>query len=427
MADLGSMAYFLQKRRGILDKQDEMKQQIGLYLLKSQLENKAKQDQMMQNLRLIQSLSGGQGQPTQPIPSFAQGLRPTPISPVSLKGTLEEPQIGLKSPEDTQKEQFQQNIQRWQTAQNIPAPNVGLVRQNPDIIRRALLARGVRNQLQPKFGGRSFVQEASGQYKESPTAQKTKLQAIVNMEGKNSNQIQMEVKKSDPAYFNYLKAIYEGRDVPKYSRYGDQNQIHMDVNTLWPDFDASLQPTRVAARKGFATGKEAQNIRSLNTAVQHLDALNSLIPQLQNSGFRPGNTLKNWISVNTGKPAVTRFNMVKQALSGELATIFKNTGGTDTEIRNISMSIDASNSPQQLQAVVEEAVALMAGRMSALDSQWKGIFGQDSKSPNPIVNSKSQKILDKLGLSNYVSGNETLDNKTVLPQGKYGKYTYTIE
>lgn len=239
-----------------------------------------------------------------------------------------------------------------------------------------------------------------------------KLQSIVDMTDKTPDQIQEEVKSKDPAYFSFLKSINEGRDVAKYSRYGDQNQIHQDVNTLWPDFDASLQPARVATRKGFVAGKEAQNIRSLNTAVQHLGELDGLIPQLQNIGFRPGNTVKNFISKNAGKTPVTNFNMVKNALSGELATIFKNTGGTDQEIANISQSIDNANSTEQLKGVVHQATALMSGRMAALDSQWKGVFGQESNSPNPIMNEKSKNTLIKLGLGDYLLGNQNQDQKT---------------
>lgn len=215
-------------------------------------------------------------------------------------------------------------------------------------------------------------------------------------------QLQANLKQQRPEVFNYYQQVAKGK-IPIMGRFGmAANQVNEDVINFFPDFDPTKYETRQKTRMDFTSGKSGQNVRSLNTAIEHLNELNSLIPTLQTSGWKSGNKIINFITRETGKTGVPRFGMVANALNGELATIFKNSGGTDQEIANIGRALSNSDSPDNIRDVLKGAVSLMAGRMNALDYQWKTSFDQPEDKAFPIMSPQAKGILNKLGLGDYI-------------------------
>jgi len=118
-------------------------------------------------------------------------------------------------------------------------------------------------------------------------------------------QAQDKMKQVNPAYANYLKSLSDG----KYNLSGRSTkqiaQIQKDLSNLYPGTDMAKINARYSTRKDFTTGNSAKNIRSLNTAVGHLQEFNKLIPQLHNTGFkmwnRAGQTLSREFGGNPRK------------------------------------------------------------------------------------------------------------------------------
>ena len=219
--------------------------------------------------------------------------------------------------------------------------------------------------------------------------------SLGNVQGKSTQEIQDDLKKKDPGYFNYLQNLALGKFKNTGRNSIAMQKVYEDLSTVFPGYDQNVVEARYALRKDFTSGKESTNIKSLNTAVNHLDALNNIIPLLDNTKFRKYNSLKNYLSKEVGQPQVSRAKMVVNALSGELATIFKNSAGTDIEIKNIKDSIDTSDSPEALRGAIQEAIMLMDGRMQALQDKWQNGFGDDASFP--VISERSHQILKKLG------------------------------
>jgi hypothetical protein len=276
------------------------------------------------------------------------------------------------------------------------------------------------------------VQEKFGQgFQFNPNAMfgdKEVIQKNTNPANDISNQTPEEVRsnlqQTNPSYLNYLDKVGTGEIQIGGRSTKQQQKILQDVAYINPGLDQSKIQARYKTRNDFTSGKESLQIKSLNTAVNHLGELNDLIPKLSNTNMQFINAPKNFTAKQFGDPAITRFETVKNALAGELATIFKNTGGTDTEIKNIGATIDASGSPEQLKGNIQQAVNLMYGRLNAIQDKWKNSFDQPNDPEFPIISDRSKNIIAGLGLNensgqvqnnsqqNYLQEGQTATNPT---------------
>jgi len=110
-----------------------------------------------------------------------------------------------------------------------------------------------------------------------------------------------------------------------------------DAAQVDPTFDAVNFAARVKTRQDFTSGKNAQNIKALNTAIGHLGRLDSQIPGTSGlSGF-PGATLVNqgvnMFNRSSGDPGVTNFDQTASALATELTAVFRGTGGAEADVK----------------------------------------------------------------------------------------------
>lgn len=163
-----------------------------------------------------------------------------------------------------------------------------------------------------------------------------------------------------------------------------------------PTWDMSQYPARVALRKDFTSGKSANNIRSLNTAIGHLQSLSQAGQNLGNTGLPLINTVKNKASQAVGNPQKTKFDNAVNAVAGEMSTVFKGSSGTDQEIKSWKDQMNSSQSPAQIQEGINQMIELMGSRLSAFDSQWTTGMGKprDFK----LLSPKSRQILENLGV-----------------------------
>lgn len=164
-----------------------------------------------------------------------------------------------------------------------------------------------------------------------------------------------------------------------------------------PTFDAKEYATRAGVRKDFTSGKASQTILSLNTAVGHLNSLAKAANDLDNGSVQKWNQFRNALTTGlTDDARVTKFNTTANAVAGELATVFKNTSGTDQEIKSWHDKISSSQTPGQLKANIKEAIDLIGSRLHSLHNKYEQ--GMGKKADFQILSPKSRQILRGLGV-----------------------------
>jgi hypothetical protein len=152
-------------------------------------------------------------------------------------------------------------------------------------------------------------------------------------------------------------------------------------------------------------------MRSLNTAIGHLESLAKSAEELDNASIQLWNYIANTSLTEVGDPRVVKFNNTANAVAGEMATIFKNTSGTDQEIKAWREQLDSSQSPQQLQGAIDQLIELMSSRMEALAGQWEA--GIKAPRDFRFLNDKSEKILRDFGAERMIQ----LDRIGLQPEG----------
>lgn len=193
-----------------------------------------------------------------------------------------------------------------------------------------------------------------------------------------------------------VKALAEGR-MPFPSGFALKTpywqQMLQAVSTYDPNFDAVNYNARSQTRKDFTSGKGAQNITALNTAMGHLDSLDKAFDGLKNSDYPIYNSVANAVARAAGKTnvqtALKDVNTKAIAVAGELAKVFRSTGMSSKEIDDWKEQISSNNSPAENRKVIESAVDLMNSRLDAIGQQYNQGMGT-TKDPLQLLSSKAQ-------------------------------------
>ena len=179
-------------------------------------------------------------------------------------------------------------------------------------------------------------------------------------------------------------------------RRGERKKIMEYVTAVDPTFDMTQYNARYKTRQDFTSGKAANNIRSLNTAVGHLGTLAKAAEELQNAGSPVWNSISNFGLSQVGDPRVKKFLVAANAVESELASVFKGMGATDQEIKAWREALSSSDSPEQLKATIEQAIQLLGSRLGALSSQFE--IGTGKPKDFKILNDESRRVLQGLGI-----------------------------
>jgi hypothetical protein len=162
-----------------------------------------------------------------------------------------------------------------------------------------------------------------------------------------------------------------------------------------PEYDATQFPNRQKTRIAWTSGTQGQQINAMNTAIGHLDQMSDAVAALGNTDTRIVNEARNWLRTSFGDPAVTNFNTLKTALTGELASVLKRTGATDSEIKQVESTVAAQNSPAQLAGYIKTNIPIMGSKLSALNYQYHQAMGE--KDPFQALSPESKGVLQKYG------------------------------
>lgn len=225
-----------------------------------------------------------------------------------------------------------------------------------------------------------------------------------------------QLKQQNPGYAAQLQMYADGRGgkLSNTNRSPRNQQMIQDLAFLYPGIDVDNINQRVDTLKDFSSGKTSQQVKSLNTALGHLDTISNISGKLtSNKGWPITNSLVQGAEGATGTgDAVTlkQFNFTKQALSDEIATMLKGSAGTDKGMEGIANQIHSADTPEILQGVVKNAVDLIKSRLNAVQDQWGNTYNSpgDLQGPGgkPIISPASQKIINRLGAT---QGTESTD------------------
>ncbi|MDE0878326.1 MAG: hypothetical protein OSB00_06625, partial [Sphingomonas bacterium] len=164
-----------------------------------------------------------------------------------------------------------------------------------------------------------------------------------------------------------------------------QHVAHYD-----PNFDAVNYNARAATRRDFVSGKSAQNIRALNTAIGHLAQLNGQVSGTASHGGLPGativNQIENALSRSAGSSGITNFEQTAGAVASELTQVFRGSGGAEADIQREIDHLSPNASLEQKKASIQNIAGLLKSRLDAIGDQYTKGMGTTAQ-PLQMLNS----------------------------------------
>jgi hypothetical protein len=150
----------------------------------------------------------------------------------------------------------------------------------------------------------------------------------------------------------------------------------MGMVTADGTYDSTSFGAKAKTMNDFSTGKSGQAVKSFNVALSHLDSLGQAASALNNGDLKGVNQIGNAIASWTGNTAPTDFNAVKNIVGDEVTKAILGSGGGVADRQEAKSTIDAANSPAQLQSVIQKYQSLMAGQLAGLRTQYESSTGR---------------------------------------------------
>jgi hypothetical protein len=164
-----------------------------------------------------------------------------------------------------------------------------------------------------------------------------------------------------------------------------------------PTYDENAAASRAALQKSLTSGAYSQTINGANTLIQHLDAMRQYGKGLNNSPLPFLNAPMNSLTTALGGANPTQFNIARDAVASEAAKIYKGVGApSEKEIADWKSSVNANSSDAQREAAIKAITDLMAGKLSTLSDQYKGVMGNTGSFQ--ILTDRNAKTLQSMGI-----------------------------
>lgn len=197
--------------------------------------------------------------------------------------------------------------------------------------------------------------------------------------------------------------------------------LYSEVKGIKPDFNSGDASIERDVLKSATSGKIADNLTAFNTAIEHAKQLGTATDALNNGDMPTLNKIGNALGYQFGTDKMTNFNVVKNALAGEISKVFKGGGATDAEIEAVQGPFNSANSPQQLKGAIQQAISLMNSKRDALKQQVdqgrqaKPNFGENSPAAGTTRIKASDGSLHDIPTAN-LDGARKIDPKLTVVQ-----------
>lgn len=166
-------------------------------------------------------------------------------------------------------------------------------------------------------------------------------------------------------------ANYEQQAPTISSRNPSASLVLARARAINPDYDQTQYAAKSKAASAFTTGQQGQQIAAFNTAISHLQTLETILQNLGNTNTPAFNHLANFYKAQTGQAAPTNFATAKQLVAGEIAKAIAGGNMTEGDRDKANSVLSAANSPAQLQGAIDTIKQLMGGKLVALKTQYE--------------------------------------------------------
>jgi hypothetical protein len=159
-------------------------------------------------------------------------------------------------------------------------------------------------------------------------------------------------------------------------------------------YDPNTYKNAQNIEKAFTSGKQADTVRSMNVAVDHLDTLQEAANALNNGQLPIFNDIANRFAKNTGQPAPGNFDALKSIVGSEVAKAVAGGATALGDREEIRAEINNTKSPAQLAGVIQKYQQLLGGQLTGLKQQYISGGGQEDRW-NAKIEPRTKAVLER--------------------------------
>lgn len=180
---------------------------------------------------------------------------------------------------------------------------------------------------------------------------------------------------------------------PSVNRGGAGASVMRKVLAINPQYNAQNWQGQQKILNDFTSGKSAQELAGVNTALGHVGVLNEAVAALNNGDVRLLNSIGNRLGVETGSTPVGVFKTIVHRVGPELVKAYTGAAGGQAEREVAAHDFDPNLSPEQLKANIAMTAHLLQSKLDAKQSQWKNVMGDRSFN---FLSPEAQSTMQKL-------------------------------
>lgn len=165
------------------------------------------------------------------------------------------------------------------------------------------------------------------------------------------------------------------------------------VREINPDYQATQFSARQSGARAFASGRQADTVRSMSVAIDHLGVAENLSKGLQNNDVRLLNQAQNMMKTQFGYEGPVDFNTAKMIVSDEVTKAVAGGVLSMTERVSLADQLSAANSPEQLTGVIGTLRRLMAGQLGGLRRQFESATGGSADQFDQLLSPQAKEQL----------------------------------
>ena len=186
-----------------------------------------------------------------------------------------------------------------------------------------------------------------------------------------------------------IDAMLSGQvSVPK-DKYNHQAYIKL-LTAVDPTFDESHFSNRAAYQKSLDSGKLGDTVVSFSNAAHHLNTLAEYASNLDNTDSPMFNKLKNFVETQTGKPAPTTFEGMKNIVTDEVVKAVIGSKGALGDRKALNEQISNISSMPQLITFVNEIKHLMINNLDRQGERYNRVTGKNDFWENVVRMDKNK-------------------------------------
>lgn len=216
-----------------------------------------------------------------------------------------------------------------------------------------------------------------------------------------------------PDQAELIRAIGEGRTElsSRAASTKEGKALMQEVTTAYPGYDFSRAPEYAKTRQVFTSGKTADAINALNTAMGHM------LTMYQNATLGGSLPVIGAVERAAGSQSAITLANAKAALIDELGKAYKGGALTDADTRTWKGRISAW-SPAEIKGNARSFVQLLDSKLSSYEQQWRNGSPPGAVAPIQILSPEAKSAYETITGREPITGSvSSQPSQTAAPSG----------